>query len=97
MNAMKFTNSYVSLEVKQVVKSIHIRVVDDGEGIPKEVAHRLWERFYQVSSDRNKQTNTGYGLGLAFVQTIVHLHNGTVIYQPNQPNGAIFQLSIPAS
>lgn len=97
MNAMKFTNSYVSLEVKQVVKSIHIRVVDDGEGIPKEVVHRLWERFYQVSSDRNKQTNIGYGLGLAFVQTIAHLHNGTVIYQPNQPNGAIFQLSIPAS
>ncbi|MBD3243703.1 MAG: hypothetical protein GF331_24140, partial [Chitinivibrionales bacterium] len=50
-----------------------LRVIDSGEGIPVELAHRIFDPFVTSKGPRK-----GTGLGLALVQHLVILHKGTV-------------------
>jgi signal transduction histidine kinase len=70
------------------VKSISFRVLDDGDGVPKEVAERLFTPFFTTRA-------SGTGLGLAIVKRIAEAHAGEVLWQPGEPRGAIFTLRVP--
>jgi signal transduction histidine kinase len=40
-------------------------------------------------------TKAGTGLGLYFVRQLAHASGLTIDYQPNQPHGAVFTLTLP--
>jgi two-component system OmpR family sensor kinase len=78
-NACRFSPMGASIEVAIGQKDgrTTLEVRDHGEGIPKELRAKVFERFYRADNSRNRETG-GSGLGLAIVSTIVKHHNGSV-------------------
>ncbi len=69
-NAIKFTDAggHVRVEARRLEDGVvEFEVADDGCGIPLEDQPRVFERFYQVRTDRSGPKR-GTGLGLAIVR-----------------------------
>lgn len=78
-NACRFSpaGATVELALGQTEGKTTIEVRDHGEGIPKELRTKVFERFYRADNSRNRETG-GSGLGLAIVSTIVAHHKGSI-------------------
>lgn len=68
-NARRYSDDVIELTARCESQYVHIMVRDYGEGIPKEMLARVFERFYRVSEDRNRQSG-GTGLGLAIAKEL---------------------------
>lgn len=67
---------------------------DNGIGIDEEHLEHLFDRFYRV--DKNIHHNIGgSGLGLPIVQSIIHLHGGTISVCNRSEGGLLFTFTIP--
>jgi PAS domain S-box-containing protein len=78
-NAAKYTppGGRLRLEADREGASAVVRVVDDGKGIAAEDVARVFEMFFQADrSDHGVQS--GLGIGLTLVKSLVELHGGTV-------------------
>ncbi|KEO72690.1 hypothetical protein EL17_18310 [Anditalea andensis] len=73
---------------------VHIKVQDDGEGIPKKELKRIFERFYSVPR-KDTDVNKGTGIGLALSKELAELHKGEIRVESKKGEGATFTLSIP--
>ncbi len=67
---------------------VHLRVADDGPGIPKEKLPYVFDPFYS-------QKAGGIGLGLGNVKKIVEAHGGRVVVTARRPKGVVFTLLLP--
>ncbi|WP_288359618.1 two-component regulator propeller domain-containing protein [uncultured Bacteroides sp.] len=75
--------------------SIHIEVVDSGFGIDANKLEKIFERFYQVSSN-GSNGSIGFGIGLNLCRMIVGLHHGTIHACNRQDRqGSRFIIHIP--
>lgn len=101
-NSIKFTpkggDIYLHVEDinpdDQIVK-IHIR--DNGIGIAPENLDKIFDRYFQESTNHNLQSNYGTGIGLALVKEIIQLFGGTITVSSKPGSGAIFSIAIPIS
>ena len=59
-----------------------VRVRDTGIGIPPAMHDRIFDLFVQVD-DAPGKTETGMGVGLTLVQTLVRLHGGEIEIESN--------------
>ena len=73
---------------------VEIRVSDHGEGIPRELRDRVFERFFRADTSRNRDTG-GSGLGLSIVKSIVLAHGGQIWVEETPGGGATFVLLLP--
>jgi len=89
-----FENRSVSIETVVYKKFLTIQIKDNGVGIPAEVMHRIFDKFYRVDSSRSRHTG-GRGLGLALTKAIIALHNGTIKVESTKGKGTTFILHIP--
>jgi two-component system OmpR family sensor kinase len=71
-----------------------IKVIDHGEGIPKQLRSKVFERFYRSDNSRNRDTG-GSGLGLAIAKGIVEAHKGKIIAEETNGGGATFKITLP--
>lgn len=71
-----------------------IKVIDHGEGIPKQLRAKVFERFYRSDNSRNRDTG-GSGLGLAIAKGIVEAHKGKITADETSGGGATFKISLP--
>lgn len=76
-------------------KLVRLTVYNDGEAIPEEELHRLWEPFYRGDKSRSRDSG-GTGLGLAIVRAAVLAHSGSVGAE-NCPGGPAFWITLPLS
>jgi two-component system phosphate regulon sensor histidine kinase PhoR len=74
----------------------HIVISDDGIGIPDELQHRIFERFFRVDASRSSHVE-GTGLGLSIVKHIVQKHDGRIKVASVKGQGTSFDLSFPKS
>jgi two-component system, OmpR family, sensor kinase len=96
-NAKRFSESKSQIEIAIGQKSedeVILEVIDHGEGIPKQLREKIFERFYRADSSRNRDTG-GTGLGLAIVKEIVALHKGRIEVKETKGGGATFRLKLP--
>lgn len=77
-------------------RTVIIRVVDQGSGIPQEAVPRIFERFYRVDSTRVSSTG-GTGIGLSIVKHSVEGLGGKVSVWSREGEGSTFTLQIPAA
>lgn len=97
-NAKRFSPAKGSIEIAVGNKSedeVIIEVIDHGEGIPRQLREKIFERFYRADNSRNRETG-GTGLGLAIVKEIVSLHKGKITVKETTGGGATFRVSLPA-
>ena len=71
-----------------------LEVDDEGPGVPVDEAERIFERFYRTDGSR-ASSQSGAGLGLAIVHSLVEAHRGTVAYRPRPGGGSIFRVVFP--
>ena len=97
-NAVKFTprGGHVRLRLEGVNSSVHLTVIDDGQGIAPLFLPHIFQRFRQADS-RFSREHGGLGLGLAIVRELIELHGGTVSASSEGPNtGATFTVRLPS-
>jgi PAS domain S-box-containing protein len=93
-NALKFTfEGEVALALKPVDGAVQLQVRDTGVGIPEEHRERVFERFHRFEG-RQARTYEGSGIGLALVQELVKLHDGSVRVESALRQGSTFTVTI---
>ena len=97
-NAMKYTppGSHIEISAREEGAMIRVEVADDGPGIPDEAKTKLFEMFYTAGNHRG-DGRRGLGLGLSLCQSIVMAHGGSIEVRDNQPHGAVFSFTLPAT
>jgi signal transduction histidine kinase len=95
-NAIKYSpaGATVTVEAATSPEGLGFKVADEGHGIPPEDLERVFEKFYR-RSNRETRDESGFGLGLAFVQLVASHHGGAVEVQSAAGRGSTFVLRIP--
>lgn len=97
----KKTNGKIFVEVGIENKNTFIKFHDNGDGIPEENRHRIFNAFFSTSTPasfdapRDEQM-IGTGLGLKIVKDIVTSYKGTIsLVEPNAEYVTCFRIEIP--
>ena len=94
-NAFTFAGEKpIRVALENTNKNIVLEVIDQGEGIPKQLRSKIFERFYRSDNSRNRDTG-GSGLGLAIVKGLVEGHGGTIVADETPGGGATFRITLP--
>jgi two-component system OmpR family sensor kinase len=96
-NAKRFSDSKGEIQIaigQKTEDEVIFEVIDHGEGIPKQLREKIFERFYRADNSRNRDTG-GTGLGLAIVKEIVSLHKGRIEVRETKGGGATFRVKLP--
>ncbi len=90
-NALKYTakNGNIHVKVWKDKKYGYVSVQDDGIGIAKKEQSKIFDRFYREDKSRNKEIS-GTGLGLSIAKWIIQNHNGEILVESKQGEGATF-------
>ncbi len=67
---------------------VSVSVIDNGHGIPPDVAERLFSPFFSTKAE-------GMGMGLSICRTAIEFHGGTLTHAPNPGGGTVFTFSLP--
>lgn len=97
-NALQYTpqGGEISVGLQERGDRVTITVSDTGRGIAPEHLPYVFDRFYRVDPDRNRQTG-GSGLGLAITQALVEAQGGEIqVKSPGIGKGSTFVISFPA-
>ena len=73
---------------------VGVAIEDEGPGIPKDKAERVFDRFYRVDEGRTRDAG-GAGLGLAIAKWAVEAHGGAINLTPRLPHGSVFSIWLP--
>ncbi len=95
-NAVKYSSGIpaIRIETKNMDRSIVIRISDNGIGISKEDAVRVFEKYYRVSTGNTCDVK-GFGLGLSYVKLVTEAHNGTVSLSSIPGKGTTVEIVLP--
>jgi two-component system phosphate regulon sensor histidine kinase PhoR len=93
-NSIKYGAQHVVIELEEATNRVIIQVADDGIGINEADRPFIYDKFYR-SGDENKREKPGTGLGLFIAKQFIELHQGTLIYKEQLPNGSIFTITLP--
>ncbi|MTV40170.1 two-component system sensor histidine kinase NtrB [Duganella radicis] len=69
---------------------VSVAVIDQGHGIPDDVAQRLFSPFFSTKAE-------GMGMGLNICRTAMEFHGGALTFRANPQGGTIFTFQLPAA
>lgn len=95
-NAMKYadlrkSDPFIEVQVKATSTHAQLKVIDNGEGIPREAKPKIFDMFYRASSN-----GMGSGLGLYIVKEAVQKIGGTIVVSSEHGKGTEFVVEIPS-
>ena len=98
-NAFKYTRGggKIRLEITQDNEFVHICVEDNGIGIKENDLDNVFLRFWQDKQANEGLITKGSGIGLAYVKTILDMHNGKVSVSSTPDVSTRFTISLPKS
>lgn len=95
-NAIKYTMQDAQVQAGFYVldeEKILVEIADNGPGIKEELLPRIFERFFRV--DKNRERNIGgTGLGLAIVKHTIESHGQTVFVRSKVGVGSTFGFTL---
>jgi two-component system OmpR family sensor kinase len=94
-NACRFSPEGSTVELVMGVQSHKtvIEVRDHGEGIPKQLREKVFERFFRADNSRNRETG-GSGLGLSIVKTILDRHRASIVAIETDGGGTTMRIEL---
>ena len=97
-NAYKYTGSEKKVNLRAYASNgcVSIEVRDNGLGISRRVARKIFDRFYQADRSLSRRAG-GCGLGLSIVRLIVRAHGGKVSVDSQPGRGSTFTVTLPAA
>lgn len=97
-NAVKYSRpevqAHVVVSTVNTGKYLSLKVQDNGIGMSKETAKRVFEKFYRAHTG-NLHNVKGFGLGMNYVKSIVEAHKGRVKIDSEPGKGSTFTVDIP--
>jgi signal transduction histidine kinase len=95
-NALRHTPSdgTVAVIVESLEREVRLSVEDTGEGLPADVTHRIFERFWRGDAARSKGKG-GSGLGLAIARGLVEAQGGRIWAENRAGGGARISFTLP--
>ncbi|MEN6360312.1 MAG: ATP-binding protein, partial [Smithella sp.] len=97
-NALKFAPSESSIEITAQAmenRTVRIRVMDAGPGVPPEERKRIFEKFTRIR-DAEHRNYGGTGLGLTFCRMAVEAHGGSIhVGAGPSGGGSCFSIQLP--
>jgi signal transduction histidine kinase len=90
-NAYRYGGQSISVQVSASPGGCSLSVRDDGQGVPEDVVARIFEPFARGWNTAGTQ---GSGLGLAICRRLVEAFGGSITYEPAEPQGARFLVSL---
>ncbi len=89
------TGTPVTVAVAPGPEQVRLSVVDEGPGVPPELAPRAFERFTRGDGSRSRASG-GTGLGLSIVSAVVTAHGGTVALD-SRPGRTAVVVTLPSA
>ena len=71
-------------------RSVEIKVIDNGGGIPQDIVDKIFQPFFTT-----KPTGQGTGLGLSLAYDIVKAHGGEIKVDSKEIEGSEFTIQLP--
>jgi signal transduction histidine kinase len=94
-NANKYGAPPITIDAHRDGDVVELRVCDQGRGVPETFVPRLFERYSRAAETLRHRR--GSGLGLYLVDKLARASGGSVRYEPNEPHGACFIVTLPAA
>jgi signal transduction histidine kinase len=82
------TNGRVTVNVASEQGTLHVRVADNGPGIPEEIRTRIYEPFFSTKEG-------GTGMGMSIVHNFVAMHGGKIDVDTS-PRRTTIDVAIPS-
>lgn len=79
----------VEITAEEREDDVYVAVADNGPGVPETQRERIFGK------DEMGLESSGTGIGLYLVQTLVDQYGGTVQVEDNEPEGAVFSVTLP--
>jgi len=97
-NSLKYSkediDAIIVITTSNYRNTILITVEDNGIGMSKETASKVFDKFYRAHTG-NVHNVKGFGLGLNYTRKMVAAHNGKIQVDSVLGKGTIFTISLP--
>ncbi len=95
-NAVKYSDEKVAIRItcREERKYVSIIFQDDGHGIAKKDLKHIFEKNFRSRTDAQGKKVKGYGIGLSYVKTVVHLHRGKIKVESEVGKGTTFIIKL---
>jgi len=96
-NANKYAKEIpeIFVSTEEVKGGIVIIIRDNGIGMEKEHANKIFDKFYRVPTG-NVHDVKGFGLGLSYVKKMMDLHDAKIDVESSLGKGSTFVLTFPS-
>ncbi len=90
-NAIKYSDEVLNIRIETSTHEniLQLKISDAGIGIDKEHQSKIFDKFYRIPTG-NIHNVKGFGLGLAYVQKIIELHQASIEMQSKLGQGTTF-------
>jgi len=94
-NAVKYSDNTVKILInsKENNKGLQLNFEDEGIGIPENDLPFVFDKFYRVSRQNNKDIE-GFGIGLSYVKRVCEWHKWHVLVKNNAQRGITVSVQI---
>jgi signal transduction histidine kinase len=96
-NACKYSydDKDIGLRVFAEERLVYFAVTDNGIGLSRRAAKKIFKRFYQADRSLSRPSG-GCGLGLSIVKFVVDAHKGSISVESKPGKGSTFAIKLAA-
>ncbi|MEW7291704.1 sensor histidine kinase [Aquimarina sp. 2304DJ70-9] len=95
-NAVKYGKEKIEISLRTALKNnvYEVSIQDNGVGIPEKEYHKVFEKFYRVTTGDVHEVK-GLGLGLFYANQIVNAHHGAIKIDSKPDVGTTIIITLP--
>ncbi len=91
-NAVKYGGDTIEIQINKVLTKVDIDFIDNGRGISKTHADKIFEKFYRIPTG-NRHDVKGFGIGLYYSKKIIEKHGGHLLLLP-ELKSTVFKIQL---